>query len=404
MNGKSIVFVFLVACTSCIYSFNLGAIFFRRPSPRHNVFDNYHMSSADSDMYVEVNTNNVVSDFTTFPSLSSLSDPPSPPPFMVPASEVEEKYDDGDNTAEVDDPYSDILNMDAPIVDQEQSSLLRTQWSIESHPVSSSETEVKKVNSKSKKIQWEHWDAFMDEQFGDMDREILITDEDKWILELRDAVELKRGFAIWSKRSDEEVKREMKKYLAAKAMRVPDYVENIVRCVYLEKLMSMKEMRNEHELDVINFRKWMIEKRRKTKKDPLVPAKLEVSKNWLFQHPSKFDREKTIEKMSVVMDEKRQPSSTSMITVSDKDPGAPTAPTATGGSPAPSSAAKAGSTSGAIVTYSMLNWDKDVEDEMAEAWNGRNDVEKKDVNEVDKFYIDDEEILVYTEDDYYCVM
>ena len=32
----------------------------------------------------------------------------------------------------------------------------------------------------------------MEEQFGDMDREI-VNEEDKWMLELRDAVELKRG-------------------------------------------------------------------------------------------------------------------------------------------------------------------------------------------------------------------
>ena len=32
----------------------------------------------------------------------------------------------------------------------------------------------------------------MEEEFGDMDREIT-SDDDKWILELRDAVELKRG-------------------------------------------------------------------------------------------------------------------------------------------------------------------------------------------------------------------
>ena len=46
----------------------------------------------------------------------------------------------------------------------------------------------------------------------------------------------------------------------------------------------MKEMRVENELAVIEFRKWMIEQRKKTKKDPLVSAKLEVSKVSAFSY------------------------------------------------------------------------------------------------------------------------
>jgi hypothetical protein len=108
---------------------------------------------------------------------------------------------------------------------------------------------------------------------------------------------------------------------------------------------------------------------------------------------------------SVVMDElKQSSSSTSMITASEKDVGAPTAPTAAGGSPVPPSAAKAGSATGSIVTYSMLNWDKDVQDEMINAWNGRADVKNDEANDVDKFYIDDEEMCVCTDGDYYVVM
>lgn len=399
---ESIILILLVVCMSCIYSFNPEALFSGRRLARHIVFENFQTSSAESEIDVKESTNDNAADFITLPDLSSLSETPSAPPFMVPASEVEE---DTDMMMESDDdPYADILDMDAPIAD-EQNSALKTQWSIESGASGSSKSEMKKSRMQLNKPQWEHWDAFMDEQFGDMDREISVTDEDKWVLELRDAVELKRGIAIWSKRSDEEVKREMKKYLAAKATKVPDYVANIVRCVFLEKIMSMKEMRKEHELDVINFRKWMIERKKKTKKDPLVPAKLEVSKNWLFQHPKKFERQKVTDMPSVVMDElKQSSSSTSMITASEKDVGAPTAPTAAGGSPVPPSAAKAGSATGSIVTYSMLNWDKDVQDEMINAWNGRADVKNDEANDVDKFYIDDEEMCVCTDGDYYVVM
>ena len=35
--------------------------------------------------------------------------------------------------------------------------------------------------------------TFMEAEFGDMDKEV-VEEKDKWILELRDAVELKRGY------------------------------------------------------------------------------------------------------------------------------------------------------------------------------------------------------------------
>lgn len=109
------------------------------------------------------------------------------------------------------------------------------------------------------------------------------------------------------------------------------------------------------------------------------------------------------------MDEKKESSSassTSMITVADKDASVPTTPTAAGGSPAPPSAAKAGVASGAIVTYSMLNWDEDVEAEMSKASSQRDfDIGKSEGrNDIDRYFIDNEEICVCTEGDYYIVM
>ena len=48
----------------------------------------------------------------------------------------------------------------------------------------------------AEKKPWIHWDAFMDEQFWDMDDEIIDDDDDKWVLEARDAVEQKRGMSL----------------------------------------------------------------------------------------------------------------------------------------------------------------------------------------------------------------
>lgn len=52
----------------------------------------------------------------------------------------------------------------------------------------------------------------------------------------------------------------------------------IIRAVYLEKTHTMKKMRKDHELACIGFRKWVIEQKKKTKKDPLPLARIEVSK------------------------------------------------------------------------------------------------------------------------------
>jgi transposase-like protein len=61
-------------------------------------------------------------------------------------------------------------------------------------------------------------------------------------------------------------------------LNVPSEVEMIVRAVYLEKTQTIKSMKRDYELDFITFRKWVIEQKKKTKKDPLPLAKIEVSK------------------------------------------------------------------------------------------------------------------------------
>ena len=86
------------------------------------------------------------------------------------------------------------------------------------------------------------------------------------------------GFAIWSKKSDKELQRELKKALEKKALNVPEPVAMIIRAVYLEKSHTMKKMFKDHELACMGFRKWVIEQKRKTKKDPLPLARIEVSK------------------------------------------------------------------------------------------------------------------------------
>jgi hypothetical protein len=92
----------------------------------------------------------------------------------------------------------------------------------------------------------------MEEQFGDMDR--VLEGDEEWMYEVRDAVELKRGVAIWSARSDKEISSEKAKAAKEHMVHVPPNFEHIVTCVFLEKTHSMKDMRAENELACIEVR------------------------------------------------------------------------------------------------------------------------------------------------------
>jgi hypothetical protein len=252
-----------------------------------------------------------------------------------------------------------------------------------------------KMSKPPKKLQWEHWDEFMESEFGDMDREL--KGDEKWIFELRDAVELKRGMAIWSKRSDDELKREMKKLQAEKALKVPESIATVIRCVFLERTHTMKEMRKQNELAVIEFRKWMIEQRKKTKKDPLPGAKMDVSRRWLMQHPNKFDKGKPGGMPSVVMDEKR-PTNTAptLISMDGKD---------VSSSSASPSGSKSFSSSG-IVTSSMVNWEKSAAEDEAHEKQEKTSTSLKGSSSDNKFFIDDQELFLAAdiESEYFVLM
>ena len=68
----------------------------------------------------------------------------------------------------------------------------------------------------------------------------------------------------------------------------------------------MKQMKKDYEMAALDFRKWMIEQSKKTKKEPVTPTKVAVSKKWLSVHPNRsisYSR-KTDKPPPVVMDEK----------------------------------------------------------------------------------------------------
>ena len=190
---------------------------------------------------------------------------------------------------EIDDPYGDILNLRKPLAPQNSSLILSASTILKSDSaeLSTSQSTYSALIGKRSPTglmtnfkRWEHWDAFMEAELGDIDAEL--KDSDRWIQEMRDFVEQKRGFAIWSKRSDKEIQKEMKKSLASRGLAIPMNVAMVITAVYLEKSHTMKALREEEELACLEFRKWVIEQKKKNKKDPITSAKVEVSKvRWI---------------------------------------------------------------------------------------------------------------------------
>jgi hypothetical protein len=171
-----------------------------------------------------------------------------------------------------EDEYSSLLNFEKPVVD----STLLEQYSFKPN------VNIKPVKERSieqiryqKRMSWEHWNDFLEAELGDIEAEL--TDDSKWLAEARDYIELRRGKAIWSKRSEQEIQAAMKKALAAKGMSIPSAVAQVINAVYVDKTHKMKEYRDEDELACIEFRKWVREQKKKSKRDPIVLAKLELT-------------------------------------------------------------------------------------------------------------------------------
>ena len=110
--------------------------------------------------------------------------------------------------------------------------------------------------------------------------------EDAWMTEARDAIEQRIGRAIWTGKSDQQIKAEYRKNQALKAMRMPETVRKLIEDVFIEKNIKMRDYPKKNKLAVVEYRKWLMEQKQKqanskVKKSPLLAAKIEVSKRWL---------------------------------------------------------------------------------------------------------------------------
>jgi len=82
------------------------------------------------------------------------------------------------------------------------------------------------------------WENYVVSIWNDIDTPQ--RDAENWVTEMRDAVEQKRGYAIWSSKTDGEIQKEIKKSQASKGLVIPRYVSMIVNAVYLDKICSLR--------------------------------------------------------------------------------------------------------------------------------------------------------------------
>lgn len=332
------------------------------------------------------------------------------------------------------DPYDDILNFEKS-VSTNIADKLAAEWTLNDENKNNQSKNKEKsslatVSREERKKPWIHWDDFMEAEFGDMDREL--NKDEEWMYAVRDAVEMKRGIAIWSKKTSKEINAELKKSLASKGLNIPPNFYRIVVNVFLEKTHTMKEMRKENELYVIEFRKWMIEQRKKLKKDPLPVVKVDASKKWLSEHPKAGLTRRGIyhKPPEVVMDELRDPlahvqfeftKDGSKSPMKARSDATSSGSTQSSGSATPSITSNGSSSSSGsgtissnsennnnslnkVTTASMINWEVPAS-ELPEQMTS-NPTPETAFSESNKelFKIDEVDILVATEGDYYVVM
>jgi hypothetical protein len=268
-----------------------------------------------------------------------------------------------------------------------------------------------------------------------------LEEKDLWMQELRDVVEQKVGYAIWSKRSEKEIQKEIKKQLLAKGMNIPENIQKVIRAVlthslthslihslthsfkvYIERSHSLKQYKKENELACTEFRKWMTEQRRKTKKDMLPAAKVEVSKKWLTLHPkNSLTYYQTRNKLpSIILDECTIP--VPGVTAFSTDPAkrdsklsgnvrsaiisGSNVSLVTSNTPPAAKGQSSLAVGNTILTQSVLNWDKTKEDMPVNSVIIPGGVGKGAPERSEVFMVDDVPMVIANSnvDDYFVVL
>jgi len=181
------------------------------------------------------------------------------------------------------DPYPDILNFGAPSTPDNVPIIIAENRLVDVGREAKEPIDIA-AQRKADRFKWVHWNNFLEEELGDMWAALLPGEE--WVGECRDQVEMQRGRAIWSSRTEEEIMKEARKAAIARSQAIPSKVALVVTTVYLDKLCTLKELRAEEAVLVKDYLKWVRDQRKRTKKDPLPGARKELAKQWVERFPS----------------------------------------------------------------------------------------------------------------------
>ena len=179
------------------------------------------------------------------------------------------------------DEYENMLNLFKPLDEITPDSELSKPLVESVYELSSitNEGETKLATTKKTKsplADWDQWDEFMETELGDLDADL--PDDKKWVQELRDIIESKRGQTIWTRKNEHDINREIKKTQSPKPLNIPEGIASIITAVYIERSKKLSEIKNEDKLAYMTFRKFMVDLKKKTKKDPVLQTKLELTK------------------------------------------------------------------------------------------------------------------------------
>lgn len=182
----------------------------------------------------------------------------------------------------LDDPYADLLNFSQP-VEEEESRMVKAESSIAS--VSGPLVHFETISTESKEQQYWSELPIIPLPKAEEETESEKASRERWLSEVKSLIERQRGRAIWSDKSEKDIRKE--KRSASSRLSIPRAVLDIVQAVHIDRTHTFKKLRKDPDfaLDVIEYRRWMSEQRKKTSKDPLPVVKREVVKKWLLRSP-----------------------------------------------------------------------------------------------------------------------
>lgn len=220
MIQSSTFLLLLSVYTTNVSGFVSSSKYTNMKSTDHHFMMTYTDYDTPQAVLTESFNDEIVSPFLSSPIVDSSS-------LLIGGNNIESDYDDDD------DPYGSLLNFDK-ILEEDSNDQAYLANSIVADPDLPDVQFIKPPKQTSSK----KWENYVLSIWNDIDTPQ--RDGENWVTEMRDAVEQKRGYAIWSSKTDGEIQKEIKKSQASKGLVIPRYVSMIVNAVYLDKICTLR--------------------------------------------------------------------------------------------------------------------------------------------------------------------